>query len=144
MKTVLLATVAGLALLAGCSGTGSTTAKAPEGVGGYFLVSVNGLNVPAVTVQNETVKQEILTGNFTSSSEGTFTETRTGRITLSGGTPSTIQSTQSGTWTKSGSQFLFVTGTVTAPITFVGTFSGGVLTYTASGTTFKYQLALPD
>ena len=143
MRPVLLV-MAALTVLTGCSGTGSTAVKIPEGVGGYFLVSVNGVLIPGVTAQNETIKTEILIGHFGINSDGTFTETRTGRVTVGGGVPSLITSTQSGTWTKTGSQFALVAGTATAPVNFVGVYNAGVLTYSAGGSTYLYQIALPD
>jgi hypothetical protein len=137
MRPVLL--VSALALFAvGCK-SDSTAPKVPE-AGTYTLLSVNGVNVPAVTADNAVLKTEILSGTLVINADGTFSETRAGRITPAGGAPQNVPSTQAGTWADTNGALVFTTGSVTNPTTLFGSWIPGVIVYTASGSTFKYVL----
>lgn len=94
MRTGLFAIAVMLA--AGACG-GDSTAPVAE-AGSYALISVNGVNVPTVVTENASIKSEVLSGTLQIGSDKTFSETRQGRVTLTGGSPSPITSTQSGTW----------------------------------------------
>jgi hypothetical protein len=101
-------------------------------------MAVNGGSLPAVTTDNASIKTELLSGTLVISSDGTFTETRNGRVTLAGASPSPFTSTQSGTWSESGGIMTFSTGTVANPVTFTGTWTPHVIVYTSSGVTLTY------
>ena len=137
MSAVLLAAVFAFT---GCA-NGNPTESDPVEVGTYALVSVNGTAVPVTTVQNSTQTTEILSGTFVVYGNQTFGETRVGRITLAGGSPQTITSSQTGTWEKASGQIHFIVlntgGTIIA--SWSATYDGGVLTYTYQGTTFVYK-----
>jgi hypothetical protein len=137
MKPALLATMCIVALSACSSSYGD--GPGPTVVGTYSLVTVNGAAVPATTQNDATIKTEILSGTFVVNADETFSESRQGRITLGGGTPSLITATQTGTWTSSGTQLSFVSGTTQNPVIFTGTYVSGTLTYTSAGSTFVYQ-----
>src|SRR6476619_5945943 len=96
-----------------------------------FTGSVNGTAVPVTTVQNSTQTSEILSGTFVVYGNQTFGETRVGRLTLAGGSPQTITSSQTGTWEKASGQIHFIVlntgGTIIA--SWSATYDGGVLTY---------------
>jgi hypothetical protein len=137
MKPALLAALAVVTLGSACSS--SSSGPGVTQIGTYTLVSVNGAPVPAVTQSDATIKTEVLSGTLVVNSDDTFNESRQGRITLSGGTPSLITATQSGTWSTSGTQLSFVAGTALNPVNFTGTYVSGTLTYTSGSTTFLYQ-----
>jgi len=139
MRTALLATISAIALLAGCSGSYGSDPGATSQVGTYALLTVNGAALPATTQNDATIKTEILSGTFVVNADETFSESRQGRITLAGGTPQLITATQTGSWTTSGTQLSFVSGTTQNPVIFTGTYANGILTYTSGGTTFAYQ-----
>lgn len=124
----------------GCA-NGHPTESDPIEVGTYTLLTVNGTAVPVTTVQNATQTSEILSGTYIVYGNHTFGETRVGRITLAGGAPQTISSSQTGTWETAGGQIHFTvlntSGTIVA--SWSGTFAGGVLTYTYQGQTFVYK-----
>jgi hypothetical protein len=138
MRPVLLATMCAVALLTGCNGTEESD-PGSTAVGTYTLVSVNGGALPATTQNDATIKTEVLSGTFVVNADETFSEARQGRLTLNGGTPQLITATQTGTWTVSGTQLSFVSGTTQNPVIFTGTYVAGTLTYTSGGTTFIYQ-----
>jgi coproporphyrinogen III oxidase len=136
MRSALLAAFSMIAIASACSSTSGPGATA---VGAYNLVSVNGATVPAVTQNDATIKTEILNGSLVLYGDNTFSEYRWGHVTLSGGTQSPTIATQSGTWSKSGTQLSFVSGTVQNPVSFAGTYVAGSLTYASAGTTFVYK-----
>ena len=142
MRSALLATMSMIALLSACNGSDGS-GPGVTAVGAYTLVSVNGSPVPAVTQNDATIKTEVLSGTLVMGGGYAFTESRQGRITLNGGTPSQITATQSGTWSKSGTRLTFASGTPQNPVGFTGTSVAGTLTYTTAGSTFVYQL-LPN
>jgi hypothetical protein len=138
MRPALLAAISMIALLSGCSSTDSN-GPGTSAIGTYALVSVNGSALPATTQNDATIKTEILSGTFVVNADESFSESRQGRITLNGGTPSPITATQTGTWTVSGTELSFVSGTTQNPVIFNGTYAAGTLTYTSGGATFTYQ-----
>jgi hypothetical protein len=138
MRSVLLAAMSALVLVTACSSSDSSSPGA-SAIGTYNLVSVNGAALPATTQNDATIKTEILSGTFVVNADESFSEARQGRITLNGGAPSPITATQTGTWTVSGTQLSFVSGTTQNPVVFTGTYVGGTLTYTSAGATFVYQ-----
>jgi hypothetical protein len=135
MKSVLLAAVVAFAVSA-CSG--ESTSPDVGKTGTYKLMAVNGGSLPAVTSENASIKTELLSGTLAISSDGTFSETRNGRVTLAGESPSPFTATQSGKWTESGGIMTFSTGTVANPVTFTGTWTPHVIVYTSSGVTLTY------
>jgi hypothetical protein len=138
MKPVWLAAIFSVALISGCATTDDSGPGATP-VGTYSLVSVNGSALPATTQNDATIKTEVLSGTFVVNADESFSESRQGRITLNGGAPQAITATQTGTWTVSGTQLSFVSGTTQNPVIFTGTYVAGTLTYTSGGATFVYQ-----
>jgi hypothetical protein len=138
MKRSLFVAAVLVSSVVACSSGEST---GPEGVGTYALTRMNGVALP-VTTQTGPLTQEILSGSLTLNSNGTFSETRSGRITLSGGTPSPISSVQSGTWAAQGSVVAFTAKNEQGQVTsvFSGNRAGEVITFTISGITFTYQM----
>jgi hypothetical protein len=134
MRSALLIAVAAVVMTACTDSTSPDVGK----VGTYNLMAVNGGSLPAVTTDNASIKTELLSGTLVISSDGTFTETRNGRVTLAGASPSPFTSTQSGTWSESGGIMTFSTGTVANPVTFTGTWTPHVIVYTSSGVTLTY------
>jgi len=135
MKSALLVAVMAVIVTA-CAG--ESTSPDIGKVGTYTLMAVNGGTLPVVTTDNATIKTEILSGTLVINSDGTFSETRQGRVTLAGGSPSPITATQAGTWVESGGVMTFSTGTVANPVTFTGTWTPHVIVYTQSGLTLTY------
>lgn len=140
MKRRVFIAVAVCAFLSACNGSDST-GPAP-GVGTYTLVKVNGTNVPVTTVVGPPLTQEITSGSLTLSADGSFTETRLGKITPAGGTTSQVTSTSTGTWSLSNTgmiQFVIPNTQGQTSTTFNATLAGALIVYTTSGTTFTYQ-----
>jgi hypothetical protein len=140
MKRFLFAAVLLIATVAtGCNGGDSNGPRA--GVGFYSLTKVNGATLPVTTVAGPPLTTEILSGQLTLTSDGNFTETRTGRVTPTGGTPSTVVGTQAGTWAEQDGVFAFTAKNAQGQATtvFSGSLTGTVMTFTISGTAFTYQ-----
>jgi len=144
MKRRLFVAVVVSAFLGACNGSDSS-GPAP-GVGNYTLIKVNGNNVPVTTTVGPPLTQEITSGTLTLNANGTFTETRQGKITPTGGATSPITATSTGTWSLNNA------GVITFSIpgsqgqvasTFNATLAGVLITYTTSGTTFTYQNNAP-
>jgi hypothetical protein len=124
----------------GCA-SANPTENDPAEVGTYTLVSVNGTAVPVTTIQNSTQTTEILSGTFVVNRNHTFEETRVGRLTLAGGTPQTINSSQTGTWEAATGQIHFnaLNSSQTVVASWSATYSANTLTYTYQGATFAYK-----
>jgi hypothetical protein len=135
MRAALLIAVVAFVVTA-CSG--ESTSPDVGKVGTYTLIAVNGGSLPAVTTDNASIKTELLSGTLVISSDGTFSETRNGRVTLGGASPSPFTATQAGTWAESGGIMTVTTGTVSNPATFSGTWTPHVIVYTSSGLTLTY------
>ena len=117
--------------LAACSSSTAPTSIA----GTWTLQTINGASLPFVIAQSGSDKSEILADVITLTGAGTYTETTTFRVTLSG-----VATTQSipdgGTYTVSGSTLTIhpddgSTGTAT--------WSGNTITAAVEGFTFVYK-----
>ena len=140
MKTHLVVALA-VAVVAVMACTGDAlgpgiTANPVEEAGTYTLVTVNDGPLPAVVLQLETLKGEIVSDVVVVGADSTFTETRQSRIT-SNGEVSNTQGTTSGTWSVSAGVATFTVPGASPP-TFTGSFSATGLTATVQGNVLKY------
>jgi hypothetical protein len=92
--------VLSLALLAACG----TEPRALEGT--YVLRSVDGVTVPVILYEDETEKDELLSGEVQLRDDGTFTDITAMRLTVNEEVRVDIIEAQ-GTWSQDGSDVVF-------------------------------------
>lgn len=134
MRRLLSLTLA-LALIA-CGDDDSTSAPTSASVAGTWnLQTVNGSALP-FTLSAASPKIELLSSSVNVTANGTWTSTTQTRTTI-GTQATTASSTQSGTYTLSGSAVSIrsTDGTTVQ----AGTVSGNTLTLAQTGLTFVYQ-----
>jgi lipocalin-like protein len=134
MRRLLSLTLA-LALIA-CGDDDSTSAPTNASVAGTWnLQTVNGSALP-FTLSAASPKIELLSSSVNVTANGTWTSTTQTRTTI-GTQATTASSTQSGTYTLSGSAVSIrsTDGTTVQ----AGTVSGNTLTLAQTGLTFVYQ-----
>ena len=112
-------------LLCAVAWVGCDDSTEPEDISGrYELRTVNGSNVPATVIQVGTTRAEILGGFLQLNADGTFSSSRTTRITQ-GTSTSTNTETESGTWTLTGNQ---LTVRSSSGVQYTGVISGTQIT----------------
>ncbi len=137
MRSGLVSALVALCVITACSE--ATGTKSPAISGTYALVSVNGAPVPVVTSETSGFRAEVLSGTLVIRTNETWTETRQGRVTLSGVT-SNIEAVTSGTYTNSAGQLVLTippSGGMGA-ITMQGTFADNAVTFTTQGSAFRF------
>ena len=123
--------VAALALAAAC---GDSTS--PSSVSGtYNLQTVNGAALPYV-FQADNPKRELISEQLVLSANGTFTFNDVIRTTPTGGAPTTMPTTDSGTFTLTGNSIVFTFGGTSS---IAGSVSGSTLTIIDTGVTAVYS-----
>ncbi|HVE79521.1 MAG TPA: lipocalin family protein [Gemmatimonadaceae bacterium] len=122
--------------LGGCGGGGGDDATGPAEVAGvYDLVSVNGRTLPAVAIEIEGYRLELLSSELTLQAGGTYSETTQLRETEDGTTTDSPFST-TGTYAVSGSR---ITLTDEDGDSVTGTVSGDRITLAEQGVTLVYE-----
>lgn len=140
-----VAAILGIAFLAGCGGSGDSTAPvdpSQAAVGNYALTQVNGGPLPATFFQNSAGRVEYTSGSMALRPDLSFTETRNSRIVYTDGTMSpNSAAVDNGTFTVVGSQVTFTIPAQgsSAAFSYTGAFSAGVVTYTFDGIAYRYQ-----
>jgi hypothetical protein len=120
-------------VLAACGSDSSTEPSSI--VGTWTLQTINGSPLPFVVAQSGSDKEEVLSEVVTLSAGGTFTESSTLRLTVSG-TVTTQSFPETGTYTVSGSTLTLRSSDGS---TGTATWSGNTLTGSAEGFVFVYK-----
>jgi hypothetical protein len=135
VTSVLALTLA--TVLAACGGSDKSTAPTTASVAGVWnLQTVNGNNLPYTVIAVGSDHIEVTSDVITASSNGTFSQVTTLRVTQSGQTQTQNQP-DSGTWSLNGTAVTFTfqsdgsTGT--------GSLSGNTLTVTEGGLALVYK-----
>ena len=139
MRSAIVSAVAIATLIVGCNDPASGPLQKQE-VGEYGLQTVNGLTLPYLSNQNQTFKAEITGGSLELRNDGSFTETRTSRITQ-GSSINPLEAVTSGTYTKNGTQIVFTIsgGAGSQAITYLGVLSTNSVAVTSGGIVFVYN-----
>ena len=117
-----------------CGGDSATSANTPVS-GTYTLRSVNGLQLPFLVAQNDSVKFEIVSDAFTLADDRSWTESGTSRTTLNGQvSPGTIA--RNGTYVLSGPKITLISSTGDFSDATIG---GGTMTVTNDAVVAVYQ-----
>ena len=137
MKLRFVNALLAAAILAGCSD--SSGPEGPTIAGTYALASIDGAPVPVVTTDNPGFRAEVLGSTLVIRGDGTWTETRQGRVTLSG-SASTVDAVSSGTFTASGSQLVLTIPPAggAGAVTIQGTFAADAIVLTMQSKSFRF------
>ena len=116
--------LAAVTLFAACSDSSGPNSSL---TGSYDLITINGAGMPFVVFFDQSSRLEIIGGDVTLNSNGTFSSSGTYRQTLGGGPAQTVTETCLGTYTVNGNSITFNEPTI------VGTNCGGVYNGTWDG-----------
>jgi len=79
----------------------------PAVTGSYALITINGSGLPVIIYQDAFVVFRINAGNVTLNSNNTFSKSGTYQETLTGGQPTTVSETCTGTYAVNGNSVTF-------------------------------------
>lgn len=140
MRKVFL--LAGALTLAACGGSDSTAPNPNAAAfGNYSLNQVNGSPPPVTIFSNSAGRIDVTGGSMSLRSDLSFSETRNFRLVYSDGTSESTPAVDNGTFSVTGSQITFTIPASGADpaFSYTGAVSGGVVTYTYNGASYRYQ-----